>query len=63
MWPSICLSSVKSRVPFVTPQLNLEALARLPAAVRRPDYDFLNLGAGARRLPFDSSYRSQQSNK
>jgi fructuronate reductase len=42
------------------PQLNLEALARLPAAVRRPDYDFLNLGTGIVHLGIGAFHRAHQ---
>jgi fructuronate reductase len=44
----------------VTPRLNLEALGRLPAAVRRPDYDFLNLGTGIVHLGIGAFHRAHQ---
>jgi fructuronate reductase len=44
----------------VTPRLNIEALARLPAAVRRPDYDFLNLGTGIVHLGPGAFHRAHQ---
>jgi fructuronate reductase len=44
----------------MTPRLNLEALARLPAAVRRPDYDFLNLGTGIVHLGIGAFHRAHQ---
>jgi fructuronate reductase len=44
----------------VTPHLNIEALARLPAAVRRPDYDFLNLRTGIVHLGIGAFHRAHQ---
>jgi fructuronate reductase len=44
----------------VTPRLSIEALAHLPAAVRRPDYDFLNLGTGIVHLGIGAFHRAHQ---
>jgi fructuronate reductase len=44
----------------VSSRLNLEALARLPAAVRRPDYDFLNLSIGVVHLGLGAFHRAHQ---
>jgi fructuronate reductase len=44
----------------VTPRLNLETLARLPATVRRPDYDFTNLRTGIVHLGIGAFHRAHQ---
>jgi fructuronate reductase len=44
----------------VTSRLNLEALARLPAAVRRPDYGFRNLSIGQVHLGLGAFHRAHQ---
>jgi len=44
----------------VTPRLNLDALARLPAGVRCPDYDFLNLSIGVVHLGLGAFHRAHQ---
>jgi fructuronate reductase len=44
----------------VSPRLNLQTLARLPATVRRPDYDFLNLEVGVVHLGLGAFHRAHQ---
>jgi fructuronate reductase len=44
----------------VTLRLNLKTLAGLPSAVRRPDYDFLNLGIGVVHLGLGAFHRAHQ---
>jgi fructuronate reductase len=44
----------------VTSLLNLQALARLPAEVRRPEYDFMNLRAGIVHLGLGAFHRAHQ---
>jgi len=44
----------------VSSRLNLQALARLPAAVRRPDYDFRNLRIGIVHLGIGAFHRAHQ---
>jgi fructuronate reductase len=44
----------------VRSRLNLEALARLPAAVRRPEYDFQNLQSGIVHLGLGAFHRAHQ---
>jgi len=44
----------------VTPRLNLQALAHLPAAVRRPDYDFPNLQVGIVHIGIGAFHRAHQ---
>jgi fructuronate reductase len=44
----------------VSPRLNLAALARLPAAVCRPEYDFLNLRIGIVHLGIGAFHRAHQ---
>jgi fructuronate reductase len=44
----------------VTPRLNLETLAGLSSAVRRPDYDFLNLSIGVVHLGLGAFHRAHQ---
>jgi fructuronate reductase len=44
----------------VSPRLNLEALARLPAVVRRPGYDFENLPIGVVHLGLGAFHRAHQ---
>jgi fructuronate reductase len=44
----------------VTQRLNLESLAGLPPAVRRPDYDFLNLSIGVVHLGLGAFHRAHQ---
>src|SRR5258708_10792509 len=54
------LSIAESRVSPVTLRLNLKTLAGLPSAVRRPDYDFLNLGIGVVHLGLGAFHRAHQ---
>src|ERR1700676_5371295 len=42
------------------PRLNPETLARIPASVRRPDYDFLNLSIGVVHLGIGAFHRAHQ---
>jgi len=42
------------------PRLNPETLARIPAGVRRPDYDFLNLSIGIVHLGLGAFHRAHQ---
>jgi fructuronate reductase len=42
-------------------RLNRETLARLPLAVRRPDYDFKNVGVGIVHLGLGAFHRAHQS--
>jgi fructuronate reductase len=44
----------------VTGRLNLQTLARLPPAVRRPDYEFRNLGVGIVHLGISAFHRAHQ---
>jgi fructuronate reductase len=44
----------------VTPRLNLETLARLPADVRRPGHDFQRLGVGIVHLGLGAFHRAHQ---
>jgi fructuronate reductase len=44
----------------VTSRLNLQTLVRLPAAVRRPEYDFKNLGLGVVHLGLGAFHRAHQ---
>jgi fructuronate reductase len=44
----------------VTPRLSLETLTRLPADVRRPDYDFRRLGLGIVHLGLGAFHRAHQ---
>jgi fructuronate reductase len=44
----------------VTSLLNLQALARLPAAIRRPEYDFTNLRVGVVHLGLGAFHRAHQ---
>jgi fructuronate reductase len=44
----------------VTSRLNLKTLAGLPSAVRRPDYDFLNLRIGIVHLGLGAFHRAHQ---
>ena len=44
----------------MTLRLNLKTLAGLPSAVRRPDYDFLNLGIGVVHLGLGAFHRAHQ---
>lgn len=44
----------------MSPRLNLAALARLPSAVRRPQYDFLNLSIGIVHLGSGAFHRAHQ---
>src|ERR1700688_3833858 len=41
-------------------RLNREALARLPADVRRPDYDFQDVGVGIVHLGLGAFHRAHQ---
>src|SRR5258708_18999712 len=54
------LSIAESRVSPVTLRLNLKTLAGLPSAVRRPDYDFRNLGIGVVHLGLGAFHRAHQ---
>src|SRR5258708_27165249 len=54
------LSIAASRVSPVTLRLNLKTLAGLPSAVRRPDYDFRNLGIGVVHLGLGAFHRAHQ---
>jgi fructuronate reductase len=42
------------------PRLNRETLARLPPNVRRPDYDFENIGVGIVHLGLGAFHRVHQ---
>src|SRR5258707_8606341 len=44
----------------MTPRLNPGVLARIPAAVRRPDYDFLNSSIGIVHLGLGAFHRAHQ---
>src|SRR5258708_19512113 len=44
----------------MTPGLNAGVLARIPAAVRRPDYDFLNSSIGIVHLGLGAFHRAHQ---
>ena len=44
----------------MTPRLNLETLASLPAHVRRPDFDFQHLGVGIVHLGLGAFHRAHQ---
>jgi fructuronate reductase len=44
----------------VSPRLNLDSLPRLPALVRRPDYDFKNTGVGIVHLGVGAFHRAHQ---
>jgi fructuronate reductase len=44
----------------VSSRLNVDTLARLPAAVRRPDYDFLGLNVGIVHLGIGAFHRAHQ---
>ena len=44
----------------MTGRLNLQSLAHLPAAVQRPDYDFLNVRIGVVHIGLGAFHRAHQ---